>query len=358
VSAVAEPGTLGPAFASSDRAREAACDALDRGETHYTTRPGLTELRQATADLLHDLSGISVAGAGGVLITCGEAEGLYVALRTLLGPGDQVLTVAPVTTSDLALLASLDAGVVAVPAGDPHDPQLDEAALAAASTENCRVLMLRTPGPTGVPLPAASLRLLAGLAQSRGLAVVTIETGQASYHAGHRPGLAAHLDPATPFVVIGEFGTPWGLEAWRVGYLAGSQDLVAPMTELKQALTICSPAVSQFAALAAITAPPAEAADRLGELARRAAAFAAACEEHGLRVIRPQAGAHILVSAADPVPDDAATIRRLGEAGITAEAGEVAGLPGWLRLSLNVPVASAAEVAARLVAVISSEEGR
>lgn len=347
---------LDPSFGTPARVREAACDALDRGETHYTTRPGLVELREATRTLLREYCGVEVQGINGVLITCGEAEGLFVALRTLLSSGDEVLTVAPLATSDQALLASLEVSVATAGVGDPQRPRLQPAEVAAAITDRTRVLMVRTPGATGVPLDARDLELLAEQARAADLAVVAVETGQTSYHSEHRPGLAAHLDASTPYVVVGEFGSPWGLEAWRVGYLAGVSQLVAPMTELKQALTICSPAVSQFAALAAITAPRDEAAGRLRELGRRAAAFADACLASGLQVIRPEAGDGIFVKPPHSLPNETEAVDRLAREGISAYPGGLTGLPGWLRLTLTVTADSAPETVRRILELMDGEE--
>lgn len=349
---------LDPSFGTSQRVREAACDALDRGETHYTTRPGLVELREATRTLLREYCGVEVEGVNGVLITCGEAEGLFVALRTLLSPGDEVLTVAPLTDADQELLTSLEVSVAVVPVGDLGRPRLQAADVAAAITDRTRVLMLRTPGPSGLPLQAMDLKLLAEQARIANLSVVTVETGQPSYHGEHRPGLAVHLDSSTPYVVVGEFAAPWGLEAWRVGYLAGVSQLVTPMTELKQALTICSPAVSQFAALAAITAPREEAAKRRSELGRRAAAFADACQAHGLRVIRPEGGDGIFVTLPHSLPDEAAAVERLARHGIAAYPGGPMGLPGWLRFALTVPPESAPTIAGRILELIDGAEAR
>src|SRR5437764_8583430 len=75
--------------------REAAKRALDEGATHYTTRPGLDPLRQAVAEKLQRVNGVTVDAQREVLITCGTQEALFVALHLLLERGDEVLIPQP-----------------------------------------------------------------------------------------------------------------------------------------------------------------------------------------------------------------------------------------------------------------------
>ena len=140
----------------------------------------------------------------------------------------------------------------------------------------------------------------------------------------------------------------WGLEAWRVAYLAGPEALVGPMIALKQALSICSPAVSQYAALAAVRGPQERVAEVRAELGARRSALVGALEAGGVRSLAPAAGWHVLVEGAP---------RRRGGGGRARRApGETAGLPGWLRLSLTEPPERLGLAGRRLAAALTARD--
>ena len=74
-----------------ERARAAALAALERGETHYTDRPGILPLREKVADWLEQRYNVRVNPKTSVVITCGDTEARFVALQQLLSPGDALL---------------------------------------------------------------------------------------------------------------------------------------------------------------------------------------------------------------------------------------------------------------------------
>ena len=343
-------------LATAPHVREAAKRALDAGETHYTTRPGLNPLRHAIAEKLERENAIRVHPEREVLVTCGTREALFVALHVLLERGDQVVVAGPAARlyREVARLAGATARVVT---GDPADGfAVDPDAIAARLTSRSRALVLVSPSsPAGSVADGARLDALAALAVERGLAVVSVETLEPFVYDGPARSIASLPGMFERTVTINGFSEAYGLAGWRVGYLAGPESLLGPMTQLKQAMSICSPAVSQHAALAAITGPrePLESAHALvGE--RRDRVFAALAAA-GVPHIRPAGGYRVLVDArgldAAPAALRAARLRL----------GSVApdGAPGWLSLALASPSEVLEAAARRLGSVFAdAKEGR
>jgi aminotransferase len=325
--------TAAPEIPTAPHVRAAAKRALDAGETHYTTRPGLNPLRRAIAEKLARENGIQVHPEREVLVTSGTREALFVALHVLLERGDEAVITGPAwrTYRDITRLAG---GRPKLATADPDRGfALDRKAIAAALSKRTRVVVLANPSaPVGAVADQRSLKEIAELVVDRGLAVVSVETleplvfGRTHHSIGALPGMAERT------VTINGFSEVHGLAGWRVGYAAGPESLMGPLTQLKQAMSICSAAVSQHAALAAITGPgePVDEARKLVKEQRRRAL--GRLDRAGIGYVRPAAGYHALLDARPA--GERAVFDRLRAAGVRVGRGSEVGADGWLWISL------------------------
>lgn len=313
--------------------RRAARDALARGETHYTSRPGIPELRGAIARRL-TAEGFPT-DPGGVVVTNGGAEGLYIVLQALVSAGTRVVMPEPVLPNVAAMVDFIGGDLVRVPttAASRFVPAADD--LLAAGGD---VILLASPSPvTGVALSPDETRALAAGAASRG-AVLVLD----------RSLVPAATDPATvafgapelgaEVVVVGSFSSGYGLTGWRVGYFVSPARLIKTMQGLKQAMSICTTAVSQFAALAALDDVDGWQGERRAASAQLVADATAALAAVGLPVVTPDAGNSLLVDTRTIDADDRAVVARLG-AGSAGQPGSVYGpaTVGFTRVTLGAP---------------------
>ncbi len=199
--------------------RAAVGDALARGETHYTDRPGLLGLRQQAALLLERRFGIVADAKADIVITCGVTEARFVATQQLLAPSE---CLAAPAASERLFGAALLRGAL----------------LSAEIAADTRLVYLTS------STPEAALR--AALAEVPESATILFEVEEAfsSFHPAQLTGFASRT------ATIGQLGS----ESWRLGYLLSPPAASAAMREFKQALTICSTNLSQWAALAALEA--------------------------------------------------------------------------------------------------------
>ncbi len=217
-----------PATCVSLRVRSAIEDALARGETHYTDRPGILPLREKVAALLHARFGIAMNAKTDLLISCGVTEARFVAIQQLLAPGDTLA--APAAAERLrgaALLGRVDvvSTVPVVPAG------ADSMYLTSSSTE-------------------ASLRSHLSAAAFKMPILYEVDDSGNSFH----PAQVRGFEGRTVTIGALHVGARGDSDCWRVGYLASPAGLSPGMRDFKQALTICSTNLSQWAALAAVEA--------------------------------------------------------------------------------------------------------
>ena len=193
---------------------EAAGAALDRGETHYTDRPGIPELRGLVADRLNAAYGLKIEPPQ-VTITCGATEAVYASVNLLAA--DTKTLVVPGSSSKLDLLTAL---------ADIHITQ--EASAPAGSA-----IYL-------TPLDDVETWLAAAIEKDWWVIWdLTDQEAQSSHPAQHEAlaGKVVTIDD-----LEGE------MPGWRIGWMAGSKRW-SELRATKQALTICSTAVSQWAAL-------------------------------------------------------------------------------------------------------------
>jgi aspartate/methionine/tyrosine aminotransferase len=193
--------------------------ALDRGETHYTERPGILLLREKIVALLRDRFGIEMSAKNDIIVTCGVTEARFLAVERLLQAGD---TLAAPGSSELLFGVAL----------------LRSAQLVDSIPANAHMVYLRSSIGEGL------LRSHLALVPASALILFEVDRGENGFHPGQLEGLQNRT------ITIGGLGE----ESWRIGYLASPGGPSGLLQDFKQALTICSTNLSQWALLAALEA--------------------------------------------------------------------------------------------------------
>ena len=245
-----------PDFGTAWRVREAAIYGLERGRTSYTANSGLLELRQAIAAALRGRYGLEYDPGHEVLVTVGVSEGLDLALRALLDPGDEVLVAEPCYVAYPPCVALAGGVPVSLPtsAADGFVPRADVAERLV--TPRTKAIVLNTPSnPTGAVLGRAALEALADVARRHDLLVISDEVyDRLSYDAPHVP-MAALPGMAERTLLLNGFSKTYGMTGWRVGYAAGPRPLLAAMTKIHQYTALCASRQAQEAAIEALRVP-------------------------------------------------------------------------------------------------------
>jgi len=341
----------------------AVADALDRGETHYTDRPGIAPLRHALADRLAAESGVAYDPHSEILISSGGQEGLFVAVQMLVRPGDEVLLTDPgyPTYNDAVRLA----GGICVPV--PVDPTasvgLTAAAIEALLTPRTRLLILISPdNPTGAVIGREEMAKIAALAVDRDFLVLFDEIYKAFVFDG-----AAHVTIAAfpgmraRTVIVGSFSKEYAMTGWRVGYVAGAAHLIQPITDLKLALSICSAAPSQWAALAALTGSQDAVTAMRRDLEERRAVLLPALAAMGLPHGNPRGAYYAFADIRSTGCSSADCARIFHErAGVRTLPGHLFGPggEGFLRVTLAQPASAIRDAMTRLAPLVHDLQER
>jgi len=165
-----------PDYATPWHIREAAIYSLEKGDTMYTSNSGMPELRREIADYLNKNYGLEYDPDSQILITVGVSEGLDLAARAIIDPGDEVIMADPSYVSYGPCVSLAGGKPVMVPTSHRDNFEVDPAAIDARVTDATKAVLIGYPAnPTGAVMPRRKLEQLAVVASARNLLVISDE---------------------------------------------------------------------------------------------------------------------------------------------------------------------------------------
>ncbi|RMD48695.1 MAG: pyridoxal phosphate-dependent aminotransferase [Alphaproteobacteria bacterium] len=327
---------------------EAARRAVERGRIGYTPPQGLAELRSAISEDLRRRHGM-ICGPDEIIVTSGGKQAIFNALLATLDPGDEVIIPAPYWVSYPEIVRFAGARPVILPTGPERGWRPEPGALAARIGPRTRWLILNAPAnPTGAGLDRATLEGLAEVLRAHPQVMVLSDDIYAAItYPPHRftPLAAVAPDLAERILVVDGVSKAHAMTGWRIGWGAGPAWLIGAMTRIQSHSTSCASAVSQHAAIAALTGPQDHvAAMRAAFARRRARVLEGLGAIEGLRVHPPEGAFYAWIEVGELIGRQSAGGRSIGddvelaealleEAGVALVPGSAFGWPGALRLS-------------------------
>jgi aspartate aminotransferase len=244
-----------PDFDTPKHICQAACDAIQRGETRYTQGAGILALRQAIADKYQRQNGLSYAPKD-IIVTVGAKHAIYNALSVTLEPGDEVIVPAPYWVSYPDMTRACLGEPVIVQCLESEGFKLTAAKLEAAITPRTRWLIINSPtNPTGSTYGGEDLRALADvLLRHPHVMVMTDDIYEhIRFESAENPHLVA-VEPKLKdrTLVINGVSKTYAMTGWRIGWAAGPAELISALDMLQSQSVSNASSISQAAALAAL----------------------------------------------------------------------------------------------------------
>lgn len=242
-----------PDFVTPWHIREEGIYSLKQGRTYYTSNWGLMELREEICNYLARKCGLTYHPENEVLVTVGGSEGIDLAIRALVNPGDEVLIPEPcfVCYEPCTKLA----GGVPVPIVTKAEDKfkLTPEALEEKITPKTKLLILPYPNnPTGAIMTREDLEKIAAVLRKTNIMVLSDEIyGELTYAQEHT-SIAALDGMQERTIIINGFSKTYAMTGWRLGYAVGHKDIIYQMTKIHQYAIMSSPTTSQYAAIAAL----------------------------------------------------------------------------------------------------------
>ncbi len=242
-----------PDFVTPSRIREAGIRSLEQGYTSYTSNSGLLQLRERVCAMLASRYGADYDPHTECLITVGVSEGLDLALRVLLNPGDEVIVSEPCYVSYIPGIEF--AGGVAVPVktegSDGFRVHADH--VAAAVTSRTKAILLASPAnPTGATQTRDDLARVVEVANAHDLYLLSDEIYDRLTYVGEHTCIGTLPGARERTIVLNGFSKAYAMTGWRIGYACAPATITALMTRVHQYTMLCAPHISQLAAIEAL----------------------------------------------------------------------------------------------------------
>src|SRR5918998_2434472 len=244
-----------PNFPTPEHAVEAAHRAARMGLTRYAPNAGIPELREALAEKVARRNGYG-ASPEQVVVTQGGIQALYLALRALLEPGDEVLLPDPAWPNYRMIAHLLGARVLSYPlvAEGGFLPRLED--LERLVTPRTRAILVNSPSnPLGTVVPRELMEGLLAFARRRGLWLVSDEVYDEVVFDGDFVSAGSLAESGDRLVSVYSFSEVYAMTGGRVGYLVAAPDLARILTGMQEPIVSCVNTPAQLAALAAVTGP-------------------------------------------------------------------------------------------------------
>ena len=242
-----------PDFDTPWRIREEGIYSLERGRTFYTSNAGLKELKEEIVDYLRRKIQVSYNPVSEVVVTVGGSEGIDIAMRAMLNPGDEVLIPQPsyVSYEPCALLTGAKPVIINL----KHENQfrLTAQELEEAITEKTKLLVLPFPNnPTGAIMERKDLEEIAEVIKKHDIFVISDEIYSELCYTDQHVSIANIEGMQERTILINGFSKSYAMTGWRLGYACGPKEIIEQMTKIHQFCIMCAPTTSQYAAVEAL----------------------------------------------------------------------------------------------------------
>ena len=242
-----------PDFVTPGHIRQAGIRSIELGHTRYTSNYGMLELREELAAMLHRRYGLTYDPKSELLVTVGVSEGVDLAMRTIIDPGDEVISPDPGYVAYEADIVFAGGVPVTVPTYAKYEFAVRASEIASAITPRTKMILIGNPNnPTGAVIPQAELEGIAKLAIEHDLIVAIDEVySRLVYDHEHR-SIASLPGMRERTILLDGFSKAYAMTGWRIGYVAAPAPILEAMLKIHQYAIMCAGTAPQEAALEAL----------------------------------------------------------------------------------------------------------
>ena len=249
-----------PDFNTPEHIKQAAIDAIHDDFTKYTPSSGILPLKEAVCKRMEEDCGLHYEPSQ-VVVASGAKHNVYIALRALIDPGDEVILPAPYWVSYLEMIKMVGAQPVVVTAGETANFKITAEQLEAAITDKTKCMILNNPSnPTGMVYSREELEAIAAVCVKHGIYVIADEIYYGLLYDGVQftsfPSLSDEIKNLT--ILINGVSKSYAMTGWRVGFACANNTIAKVMSNFLSHSTGAPSSISQKAAVAALDGPQGE----------------------------------------------------------------------------------------------------
>lgn len=349
-----------PDFDTPEHIKQAAVEALARGETKYVFS-GVTKLKGVIAQQTSEWVGVEYAPEQ-VLISCGAKHSLYNLILATCQQGDEVIIPSPYWLSYPEMVRLAGAEPVIVELDESAGFALPAEALRRAVTKRTKLIIANSPSnPTGAVFDEATLRAIADIATEHNLLVISDDIYDHLLYDGLKFSNVLTVDPGMKdrTIVVNGVSKTYAMTGWRVGWAVGPAEIINAAASIQSHSTSDPSPASLAGALAALTGPQDCVREMAAEFDKRRQFIVSRLQAMpGLSVVRPKGAFYVFPNVSHFLGREHKGRKlqnSLDMADFLLEEGKVAVVPGGpfgteqhIRLSYAASMADLEEGAARL----------
>ncbi|MFH1621941.1 MAG: aminotransferase class I/II-fold pyridoxal phosphate-dependent enzyme [Candidatus Omnitrophota bacterium] len=286
-----------PDFVTPWKIRESGIYSIEQGYTSYTSNKGLYKLRSYISRYLKNKFKLNYSPDDEILITVGVSEGLDLAARSIINPGDEVIIPQPSYVS-YGPVVSLAGGKPAYIDTKRSGFKLRPRDIIKKCNSKTKAILINYPcNPTGISYTRKELQDLCKIILKYNLLIISDEVyDELTYDYSHIP-LATLGDKIKGRVIyLNGFSKAFAMTGWRIGYVCGNKEIVAAMTKIHQYTMLCAPIASQMAACEALHSGRSSVEEMTREYHRRRNFVLERLKEIGLDCVKPQGAFYVFPS--------------------------------------------------------------
>ncbi len=286
-----------PDFTTPWAIRQAAITTLEKRKTVYTANSGLLELRRSICGYINKKLGVSYDPEHEVIVTVGGSEAIDLGIRALVDPGDEVIIVEPCFVC-YAPIVELTGGIpVIVETKEEDGFKLTAEALKEKITDKTKLLIFPFPNnPTGAIMTKEDIEPIAEVLRGTNILVLSDEIYAELTFEGKHFSITQLEGMQERTLLVNGFSKAFAMTGWRLGYIAGPEPIIKQMLKIHQYAIMCSPTVSQYAAVEALRSCDHEVENMMNEYNIRRRWLVNALNEIGLTCFDPQGAFYVFPS--------------------------------------------------------------
>ena len=347
-----------PDFKTPWSIREAAIKSLERGKTRYSANAGLVELRKEICNYLNRRFSLDYDPLKQTIITVGGSEGIDITIRALVNPGDEVIIPEPCFVSYEPIAKLTGANVVTIATKAEDNFKLRAKDLKEKITDKTKLLIFPFPNnPTGAVMRREDLEEIAEVLRGTDIMVLSDEIYAELTYNGDHVSIASLDGMKERTILVNGFSKTYSMTGWRLGYVAGPEEIISQMLKIHQFAIMCSPTTSQYAALEAVKNCDNEIRKMAEEYNVRRRLLVDGLNKLGLTCFSPEGAFYVFPSIkATGLTSDEFCSRLLMEQKVAVVPGTAFGESGegFVRISYSYSVNHLLEALSKIEAFINS----
>lgn len=283
-----------PDFTTPWAIREAAIYSIEKGRTFYTANRGLLELREEICKYYKRKYNVSYDPNTECVVTVGGSEGIDIAIRAIINPGDEMIVMDPgyvAYTPGVQL-----AGGVPVPITLRHEDQfkLTPELLKAAITPKTKALLINYPAnPTGGFMTREDFAEIVPIIKESGIIVISDEIYAELSYEEEFCSIASFDEIKDQCIIINGFSKAFAMTGWRLGYVLSNPILSKAMIKIHQYIIMSAPSAAQYGALEGLKRCDEEVAQMRDSYRARRNFLVKAFNNMGLETFKPQGAFYV-----------------------------------------------------------------